>query len=89
MNLIGKILWWDEKYRRGAIESSDGSEFFFDGSSIKLSRITRKSAGKIVSFLPNKRIKTCLVAKEVQIVASKDLKGKQERLVRALKDLAA
>lgn len=89
MKIIGRIIWWDEKYGRGAIESSDGREFIFDSSCFDGKRISRRSIGKIVSFQQDRKIKQSLIAKQVELVSARDLNSSQEKQFKALRDIAA
>lgn len=88
MKNLGRILWWDEKLKRGAIESSDGREFLFDGSCL-VSKISRKAVGKIVQFSQDKKSRGALLAKQVQLAAVKELRTDHQEDLNRLRDLAA
>lgn len=63
MKRLGKILWWDEKYKKGVIETYEGKELFFD-SSCTSSCLTRLSAGEFVTF----KIYQQSLARDVEII---------------------
>jgi hypothetical protein len=88
MKNLGRILWWDEKLKRGAIESSDGKEFLFDASSV-VSKISRRSVGKIVQFAQDKKSRNALLAKQVELAAVKELRSDYQEDLNRLRELAA
>lgn len=73
MQLVGKILWWNDRDGFGVIEDSDGNEYYFDSSVIGRSSQSIKR-NSIVVFEVNKGIRDCLCAHKVKVANATERK---------------
>jgi len=75
--LLGKVLWWSERDGNGVICDSDGNEFYFDSSVVKLKKRQKLDCETLVIFTPS-RCDKILAAKEVSIPLA-SVKNKYDR----------
>lgn len=66
MQLVGRILWWNERDGNGVIEDHDGREFYFDVS-VSLVRASSLKRNQIVTFQLNSSISDCPCACKVKL----------------------
>ena len=78
MELIGKILWFDERDGNGIIVDPHGNEFYFDNSVLKLRKGEKVSSRQVVIFNFNPEIEYCLCACNVSLpTKSKAIKARR------------
>lgn len=70
MKIVGKVLWWDEKYKRGVIVDDSRNEYYFD-SSVLQGSITNLKSNKLVVFEIDESITHTRCAKFVGVPTQK------------------
>ena len=81
MELLGVVIWWDERDRNGVVKSSDGKKYYFDASVLDPKSRAKVQAGTLVKFERNTKIKDALCARAIKPVAAKE-KSKARRVLR-------
>lgn len=74
MQLVGKVLWWNDRDGFGVIEDAAGNEYYFDSSVIASRSKSHIKRNQIVTFEANSRIKDCLSAAQVRVPSATDRK---------------
>ena len=64
---LGTVLWWSERDNNGIIVDSNGNEFYFDSSVLKLDDNQIIKRRMQVSFKQNDKIKECPCACDVTL----------------------
>ena len=70
MKIIGRVLWWSEKYNKGVIVDTGGNEFYFDASVVSLKKNQEIKKKCTVRFEVNRKFTECLCAQRVTLPAS-------------------
>ena len=89
MKIIGKILWYDSKYKKGVIVDGEGNEFYFDISVVEGRKESGLKASKIVAFELNTSIKHVMTAKRVSIPAQKNRASLEKEFINTAREVAA
>lgn len=82
MQLVGKVLWWDERDGNGIIKDIAGRKFYFDSSVINATHKNKIKSGLTVRFEVNPEIKDSLCAHKVAVANLRE----QSRLEREIRD---
>lgn len=67
MEIIGKLIWFDQEEGCGQIRDLLGRKFYFDTSTIDTKSIKKLKANTFVFFKHNRKIKDCLCAHQIMI----------------------
>lgn len=89
MKTIGKILWYDSKYKKGVIVDSQSNEYYFDISVVESRKETGLVASRLVVFEIDKSLKHLMTAKNVLIPTSKIRASLEKQFINSVKDIAA
>ena len=82
MQLIGKVLWWDDRDGNGIIKDVSGQKFYFDTSVVSSQYIKKIKSGLTVRFEVNPKITDTLCAHKVAAATLRE----QSRLEREIRD---
>lgn len=74
MQLVGKVLWWNDRDGFGVIEDAAGNEYYFDSSAISTRSKALMKRNQIVNFELNQRIKDALCACQIRVPSATDRK---------------
>jgi cold shock CspA family protein len=79
VQLVGKILWWNDRDGFGVLEDADGNEFYFDSSVtfIRGNQVLKRNM--FVAFHRNPAIKDCACAYKVKIANATERKIAETR----------
>ena len=72
MQLVGKVLWWNDRDGFGVIEDAAGNEYYFDSSVAQIKPKKNFKRNQVVTFEVNTGVKDCLCARKVKIPAAAD-----------------
>lgn len=79
MQLVGKVLWWNDRDGFGVIEDAAGNEYYFD-SSVAITRSNQPiKRNQVVTFEANPQIKDCLCACKVKVPNASERKRIESR----------
>ena len=70
--LVGIVLWWDDRDRNGVIKCRDGKKYYFDVSVLNTQARRKIGSGQVVRFLRNSAQTEALCAMQVKIASSRD-----------------
>ncbi len=80
MQIVGKVLWWDDRDGNGIIKDCDGHKYYFDTSVVDSRYLSKIKSGLTVRFELNQAIKDSLCAHKVAPASVRE----QNRLQREL-----
>lgn len=85
MQLVGKVLWWNERDGFGVIEDIDGNEYYFDSSSTavrskKNNQVIKRNL--LVTFEQNVSVKDCACACRVKVASATERRRIEEKMDR-------
>ncbi len=74
MQLVGRILWWNDRDGFGVIEDADGNEYYFDISATIIRGGQKPKRNLFVTFHKNQTITDCACAHKVKIANAAERK---------------
>ena len=75
MQHVGKILWWNDKRKIGAIEDSRGNQIYFDISCLVNSPKKSIKENQYVTFQLDSEVDNCLSATKVKFAEANQQKN--------------
>ena len=82
MELVGKVLWWDERDKNGIIVDPQGKEFYFDSSVLAFKPYQKLRFNQIVGFSLNSEIQSTRCAHRVRIPTVKRRSSVQKKFMK-------
>jgi cold shock CspA family protein len=85
VQLVGKILWWNDRDGFGVIEDETSREFYFDTSVVSSKSRDSIKRNQLVIFELNHGIRDCVCACKVRIASASQRKKIEGKLVKQLR----